>query len=214
MAVSAELLERYLHIRPTSATEATLRLLIWTGLRLTRAEEGSLLVLDAAAQQLRFALTIGNEESEATLIGQPVPLGAGISGLAAASLEVQIGAPKYRDIKQSDKLGTGPEAVIAAPILAGETLLGVLTCVSFVPGKRFSTEDGRLYGGFAAIAGVVIDQERRLAASDQATPEPARDPRETRITEIAARLARQRPQALDEALAVLSSIERLATSTA
>lgn len=213
MPVSAELLERYLGVRPTSTTEATLRLLIWTGLQLTGAQEGSLLVLDPQAQHLLFAMTVGNEESEATLIGQPVPLGVGISGLAAASLEVQIGAPKYRDVKQSQKLGSDPEAVIAAPIVGGEDLLGVLTCVSFAHGKRFGTEDGRLYGGFAAIAGVVIDQERRLAKLEAAggTVVPV-DPREQKVAAIAARLARTRPAALDDALAIFERVERLATA--
>jgi GAF domain-containing protein len=213
MPLSAELLERHLGIRPTSTTEATLRMLIWTSLQLTGAQEGSLLVLDRSGNELRFAMTVGNEESEATLLDQPVPLGAGISGLAAASREVQIGAPKYRDIKQSQKIGTDPEAVIAAPILAGDELLGVLTCVSFEPGKRFGTEQGRLYGGFAVIAGVVIDQERRLARLERGTVAAA-DPREQRIMEIATRLGRERPDALTDAVAVLERIERLALGPA
>lgn len=212
MPVSAELLERHLGIRPTSATEATLRLLIWTGLQMTGAPEGSLLVMDHAGQRLLFAMTIGSEDSEQTLIGQPVPLGEGIAGLAAATLEVQIGAPRYRDIRQSEKLSGGPEAVIAAPVVGGETLFGVLTAVGFEAGKRFSSEDGRLYGGFAAVAGVVIDQERRLAALEAgATP---RDARVRQAQEIAERLARLRPDALDDALDMLARIERLALGTA
>ena len=214
MPLSAELLERHLGIRPTSATEATLRTLIWTGLQLTGAQEGSLLVLDTLHNELRFAMTVGNEESEATLLDQPVPLGAGISGLAAASREVQIGAPKFRDVKQSQKLGHDPEAVIAAPILAGDELLGVLTCVSFEPGKRFGTDQGRLYGGFAVIAGVVIDQERRLARLETGAMAAPADPREQRIVEIAARLGQERPDALTDALAVLERIERPALGPA
>jgi GAF domain-containing protein len=214
MPVSAELLERYLGIRPTSAIEATLRLLIWTGLQMTGAPEGSFLVIDRAANRLLFAMTVGDEDSEQALIGQPVPLGEGIAGLAAASLEVQIGAPKYRDIRQSEKLGGGPEAVIAAPVVGGDELLGVLTAVGFVSGKRFSTEDGRLYGGFAAVAGVVLDQERRLAQLEAGTEATPRDPRAQQIMAIAERLSQRRPEVLDDALDVLARIERLALGAA
>jgi GAF domain-containing protein len=214
MPVTAELLERYLGIRPSSATEATLRLLIWTGLQMTGAPEGSFMVLDRDGGRLLFAMTVGNEDSEQALIGQPVPLGEGIAGLAAASLEVQIGAPKYRDIRQSEKLGGGPEAVIAAPVVGGDELLGVLTAVGFVSGKRFSTDDGRLYGGFAAVAGVVLDQERRLARLEAGNPATPRDPRAQRIAAIADRLGRDRADALDDALDMLTRIERLALGPA
>jgi len=53
--------------------------------------------------------------------------------------------------------------VIAAPMLIGDTLIGVITCVSFKKGKRFGAGDARLYAGLASIAGVVVDQHRRLS---------------------------------------------------
>jgi GAF domain-containing protein len=210
MLVSADLLERHLGIRADAKAEESLRLLIWTGLQLTKAGEGSLLVLDRDASVLRFAITMGADksgDSEKTLIGQAVPLGAGISGLAAATGEVQIGAPTFRDVKQSQKIEGEPEAVIAAPVMAGGDLAGVLTCVSFAPGKRFSIEDGRLYGGFAAVAGTIIEQRRRLTQLEAAASPAGADPVRAEINAIAGRL----PQgALPDVLALLKQIERLA----
>ena len=58
--------------------------------------QGSLLVLDEKKKELVFAMTIGSRSSEMTLIGQRVPLGKGITGLAAQMREVQIGAPTFK----------------------------------------------------------------------------------------------------------------------
>jgi GAF domain-containing protein len=201
------LLQRYLSIPPQSTTENTLRLLIRMGLLVSDADEGSLLVLDRAAGDLRFAMTIGPLDAEAALLGQRVPLGKGITGLAAATLEVQIGAPTYKDIHQSEQLGGGePNAVMAAPMLAGEELIGVLTAVSFRADKRFTTQDGRLFGGFAAIAGVVVDQAQRLARAAEGT---APDGAEAMIAGAVARILQARPNDAGVVVALLASIERL-----
>ena len=170
MSETGALLHTYLGIRPTSTTEATLRLLIWTGLQILGADEGSLLVMDEATEDLRFVMTLGNEQGGSMLIGQRVPLGSGVTGLAAATREVQIGSPTFKDLKQSERVdGNAPEAVIAAPMLIDDRVVGVITGVSFQPGHRFDSRAGRMFGGFAVIAGVLVDQEQRLAAGTAAT---------------------------------------------
>lgn len=209
------LLNRYLNIQPQSEYENTLRLLIRMGLLVTDADEGSLLVLDPQAGDLRFAMTIGNADSEAALLGQRVPLGQGITGLAAATLEVQIGAPTYKDIQQSarlDQASTGPEAVMAAPLLSGSELVGVISAVSFKKDKRFTTQDGKLFGGFAAIAGVLVDQARHLARLKEeleAGTRTGQNGPEGRLAHSVAAIARARPEAMEEVATLLGSIERL-----
>jgi GAF domain-containing protein len=204
------LLNRYLSIPPQSESENTLRLLIHMGLMVTGAEEGSLLVLNDETNELVFAMTIGDADSEATLRGQRVPLGQGITGLAAATLEVQIGAPTFKDVHQSSRLGTGPEAVMAAPMMVGERLVGVITAVSFAKAKRFTTNDGKLFGGFAAIAGVVVGQTQRLTSLEQRSPDtPSSGEPNQRIARSIARIAQARPEAMDEVAGLLASIERL-----
>jgi len=209
------LLNRYLSIQPQSESENTLRLLIQLGLMVTGAEEGSLLVLNDETNELVFAMTIGDADSDATLRGQRIPLGQGITGLAAATLEVQIGAPTFKVVHQSSRQetpGSGPEAVMAAPMMVGERLVGVITAVSFAKAKRFTTHDGKLFGGFAAIAGVVVGQTQRLSALDQPSPDAASsasDEPPDRIARSIARIARERPEAMEEIAGLLASIERL-----
>ena len=163
---SDHLLSRFLGILPSTPEEKILRMLIELGCEVVGGQEGSLLVYDKEDDVLRFAMTVGDPESERKLRGQAVPLGAGLTGLAAATLEVQTGAPTFKDVEQQQRKGdtSTPDAVIAAPMVSGDELVGVVTAVSFEDGKRFTSRDARLYAGFAAIAAIVVDLRRRLSA--------------------------------------------------
>jgi GAF domain-containing protein len=219
MADQGELLSTYLGILPQAPEAGVLRLLIEIGAQVVGAGEGSLLVLDEEEGDLRFAMTVGSEESEKALLGQRVPLGEGITGLAAASLEVQIGAPTYMDVKQAEKAaGPGePEAVLAAPMTIGDRLVGVITAVSFAEGKRFTSEDARLYAGIAGIAGVVVDQRRRLASVESEAAERGPEPRalgeaarlEREILERIGRLVKHRPDSLPQVASLLRNVESM-----
>jgi sigma-B regulation protein RsbU (phosphoserine phosphatase) len=166
MARTTAVLEAYLGISSQSQEEAILRLLIELGAQFAGAHEGSLLVLDEKKNDLVFAMTVGDKSSQSALIGQRVPLGKGITGLAAQMREVQIGAPTFKTRQARKQRGAPeePQAVLAAPMLASDQLMGVLTAISFEPGKRFTTQDALLYGRLAAVAGVVVNQSRQLRA--------------------------------------------------
>jgi GAF domain-containing protein len=180
---SDHLLSRFLGILPSTPEEKILRMLIELGCEVVGGQEGSLLVYDKDADVLRFAMTVGDPESEKKLKGQAVPLGAGLTGLAAATLEVQTGAPTFKDIEQKQRTGDGsaPDAVIAAPMVSGDELVGVVTAVSFEDGKRFSSKDARLYAGFAAIAAIVVDLRRRLSAYESGEAAPAEENERARL---------------------------------
>jgi GAF domain-containing protein len=161
-------MERYLAIFPGTSEESALRMLIQTGLKITRASEGSILVLDQDTKELVFAMTVGSPEAEAALRGQRVPLGAGITGLAALTGDVQIGSPTYQDVKQTHRVERdqhAPEAVLAAPIFHEGKVVGVMTAVDFTPGRRFETADGEILGMFSRIAGLIIELSRVVALS-------------------------------------------------
>lgn len=214
------LLETYVGIMPQSTEEKVLRLLIETGVQIVGGEEGSLLALDERTNELRFLMTVGSKSSEEALIGQIVPLGKGITGLAASTHEVQIGAPTYADIKQSEeragKSGL-PEAVIAAPMLIGDMLIGVITVVSFEKGKRFAGSDAMLLGRFATIAGLIVDQKRKLSILGSKNVDDLNLPKalgeagrlEQSIIQIITRLIRQKPAALGKIDNMLQAIENL-----
>ncbi len=159
-------LDTYLGIARESPEEKVLTLLIELGAQFVGAQEGSLLVVDEATQELVFAMTVGRGLAAQILVGQRVPLGQGLVGLAAQTHEVQIGAPTFHmEPEQEQRPEEGaPKAVIAAPLLVNDNLIGVITAVSFQEDKRFSSADALLYARLATVAALVIDQRRRLAA--------------------------------------------------
>jgi len=190
-----------------------LRFLLETALEAVSGDEGSLLVLDREASELRFAMTAGNKESEQKLLGQRVPLGKGITGLAAATHEVQVGAPTYRDVEQTEGRSHDPEAVVAAPMLLDDELLGVVTVVSFAAGRRFDSSVARLVGRLAALAAVLVSQHReisglraRVGLGDGAQGQ-SRDARLHAIELAASRIGRKRPGSLPQLLTIVQSFE-------
>jgi transcriptional regulator with GAF, ATPase, and Fis domain len=213
------LLSTYLGILPQMPESTILRLLIETSVQILDADEGSLLVYDAPSKSLRFAMTLGDEQSASRLEGQSVPIGEGLVGLAAVTREVQVGAPIFHDLQQTQKRSGEkgePEAVIAAPMVVNDALIGVLTAVSFRPGKRFSADSARLYARAATIAALIIDQRRRLAAvetkdreqlSSLAMSESARA--EQKIFESIGKIVNGNPAALPHLVQMLNAFEAL-----
>ena len=208
------LLSTYLGVMPRTPEESVLRLLVETGIQGVAADEGSLLVYDPEADDLRFAMVCGNPESEEVLLGQRVPIGKGVTGLAAQTGEVQIGAPTYKDVQQSETVGT-IQAVIAAPMELGDRLMGVMTAVSNQEGKRFTSADGRLYGSIATVAALLVDQTLRLRAAGEGDPNadgrslgPA-TPVERDIFERLSRLLQKDPEIVRQVASILESLERM-----
>lgn len=222
-AKAAALLTQYLSVLPSTPEEQILRLIIELGLQIMEADEGSLLVLDEDAEELAFAVTVGSADTEQDLVGQRIPLGKGLTGLAALTREVQVGAPTFQVVHEED--GTterhdvaGGQAVIAAPMLVGDTTVGVITAVSFDKDKRFTSKDARLYASFAAVAGVIVEQRRRLAVLEQgqpAAPESSADAAaaepslEQRVVASLSRIAHERPDSLAQVVQLVETVERL-----
>jgi GAF domain-containing protein len=208
------LLQTYLGIAPQTSEEAVLRLIVESGVLAVGADEGSLLVHDLESNDLRFAMVCGEEVSEAVLIGQHVPLGKGVTGLAAQTGDVHIGAPTFKDVEQSEAVGT-IKAVIAAPMQLGDDLIGVITAVSNHEDKRFSSRDGEMLGSIASIAAVVVDQAQRLRAMaadgevDDARALPPSDPLERVILERIGRLLQRDPDTVRQVAAILEALERI-----
>jgi GAF domain-containing protein len=221
MTPQNRILSAYLGILPRAPEAAVLRLLVELAVQHVGGDEGSLMVLDAKRRQLVFAMTTG--ESERMLIGQHVPLGKGLTGLAAVTREVQIGAPTFKDVKQrkrADSASGQPTAVIAAPMLIRDELVGVITAVSFDPRKRFTATDASLYAKTASVAAVIVDQQRRLRDVEnlrqgkslgRKTLKPIAQGgrREAEIIDCVARLVRQRPGNLQDIRALLGAVDSL-----
>lgn len=134
--------------------------------RVTGADESSLLLADVQRGQLVFAATsdkngLLSSDSEATgLLGKSVPIGEGVTGMAALTHDVQCAVDDGSAPKRFHRVaGDGkPRAVIAAPVLRDGRLLAVVTAVSFKRRKAFTQEDCRSCGMVAnAIAGIMSE---------------------------------------------------------
>lgn len=193
------------NILPRPEETDLLRRIVETGIRVVGAQEGSLLLYDGARQCLVFSLTAGNPTAEIHLRGQTVPLGEGITGLAAATLDVQIGATTYTSPDLgSKKDGSLPDAVLAAPMVAGERLLGVVTAVSFQPGRRFGSGEARSYAEFARLAGSLIEHWRAVEQVAVTTPEGG-----SPLARVLSRLLRRPGMEQDHLAKVLEALEPL-----
>jgi len=213
---------RYFDLDAESPELQVLRLLVELCAQVVGAEEGSLLIVDQTQdppRELIFAMTVGSRQSEETLSGQRVPLGEGLAGIAAVTHEVQIGAPLYDGVQQARR-GEAPPgqptAVIAAPMLIDDRLVGVITAVSFEEGKHFTSQHAALYARAASVAGVVVDQRRRIDALESAavSEEDARRPREDdplarQVLDNAARLVDRSPDRLRELSKLLLALEEV-----
>jgi sigma-B regulation protein RsbU (phosphoserine phosphatase) len=219
MPESAETpISRYLSILPQTPEEKILHLLIEVGREIVGADEGSLLVFDESTQELVFAMTVGRN-SETTLLGQRVPLGSGLTGLAALTHEVQTGAPTFNDIRQPENVTSTPEqpsAVLAAPMLVNDVLVGVLTAISFEKTKRFSGRDAQLYVSFAAIGGLVVQQRRKLAMFEESSSGlPLQETlseshqAEQAILATLRRILSRSPESVMQVASLLTAIDRL-----
>lgn len=214
--VQAELMTRYLGVMPRTGEDQVLRLIVETGVRGVGADEGSLLVYDPDTNDLTFVMTYGNKESEDILIGQRVPFGKGLAGLAAETGEVQIGAPRYKDVRQTETMG-GIKAVIAAPMMLGDRLIGVITAISNQDEKRFTTADAEIYACLATIAALVVNQSLLLRAQGQggdgAVPQPAAlaaDPVEQEVMQRVGRLLQRDRGTVRQLARLLEAAEAMA----
>ncbi len=209
--VQTELMRRYLGVMPRTGEDQVLRLIVETGVRAVGADEGSLLVYDPDANDLTFVMTYGNAESEAMLVGQRLPFGQGLAGLAAETGEVQIGAPRYKDIRQAETMG-GIKAVIAAPMMLGDRLIGVITAVSDDEDKRFSMADAELYACLATIAALVVNQSLLLRPVEdkQASAEAlGADPLEREVLERIGRLLQRDRETVRQVSRMLEALEAM-----
>lgn len=221
MTDSSAPLSSYFAIQPQTAEDRILRLLIELGYQVVDADEGALLLQDSKAKELVFAMVVGRKMGGDALRGKRVPIGKGLTGLAAATREVQVGAPAGRDVgKSTSGIVESPMAVIAAPMLSGDRVVGVLTAVSFRAGKTFSANDAKIYGRFATVAALIMDLRRQL--SDAGDIERAqggqsvftrqlsdRETLEQKMVNLVGKIVRTRPEALEQVVRILESIDVL-----
>ncbi len=202
-----------LGIPNAEVVQASLEALIQIGLRSLGADEGSLLVYRKQENVLEFVQTIGRTRTPPNLVGKTIPLGQGITGMAALTKDIQTAtrATSQSAFYTVEDDGS-PNTVLAAPMLVDDDLIGVITAVSFDTDKVFTSEDCQMFGLLAFVGGVVVEQQQKLSGvSEQGDVKPLSNQKaqELRIAELAFALAGQHPERVAKTIALLEMVKDL-----
>lgn len=138
-------------------------LLIPLGVKTLGADEGSLLVYRKKNNDLQFVCTLGGKAPK-PLTGKTVPIGKGITGMAAMQREILTGTRASGNIFFPVPDSGEPPCVIAAPILLDDELIGSVTAVSFDPKKSFSINDCQNFAIIAELGAIIFRWSQQLAA--------------------------------------------------
>ncbi len=215
---------RLLAVQDVGMVRFALGQIIGVGLRILGADEGSLLVAEPDDGSLCFAMVAGPDgamphgKTGESILGKKVPIGEGVTGMAALTHDVQTAADADGAGMSFHRVrGDGrPHAVLAAPMLLGEELIGVITAVSFDKRKTFSSAQAETYGMLANVAATVVEQQRRLervatrGGRTAAAQGSASGGDEEILVEKVLAIVRRHPQRIAAVKAILAALEDLA----
>jgi GAF domain-containing protein len=123
------------------------------------AKDGSLLVLDEDTDELVFVITKGDIPSE-DLIWRRIPQGEGVAGWVVREQRPTIVNNPQADDRFWDtldgELGFSTDSILAAPILGGGRVLGVVEVLNKHDGLQFSAQDQALLGLTCRFAGELL----------------------------------------------------------
>jgi GAF domain-containing protein len=124
-----------------------------------RARDASLLILDEDTQELVFVLSMGALAPDA-LAWKRVPSGEGVAGWVATNRRATIvndPSSDERFYKAFDQQNTfKTESLLAAPILGGGRMLGVIEVLNKAGGGYFSAQDQTMLTLVCRMAGEML----------------------------------------------------------
>jgi GAF domain-containing protein len=123
------------------------------------ARAASIMLLDEEAGELVFEAVTG--EGEDTLVGRRIPSGTGVAGWVAEArqplvIEDVAADPRFSS-ETARSTGYVPRGLMAAPLLHGERVLGVLNVLDRPERRRFSVAELDLLALFADQAAIALD---------------------------------------------------------
>jgi signal transduction histidine kinase len=150
----------------TVALEPLLHRIVNEAADLTETQSASILLLDAATQELRFRAASGSSSGQLSDI--PVPVENSIAGrvlLAKSPLivaDVREEPAYYRTV--AEKTGIEVSSLMGVPLKIKERCIGVLEAINKRDGASFSQEDVETLSALAAQAAVAIENARLVTA--------------------------------------------------
>ena len=197
-----------LGIKDDPKTPFVLQSLIAIGIKILNADEGALLIADKENNNLKFAMVVGEKQN---LIGSTVPMGVGITGMAALTRDIQTASSFDENVFYRVRNDGNPHSVLAAPLLYEDDLLGVITAVSFNFRKEFSFDECQTYGNFANIAATILFQQQILNSISSDLAKNALSERQKKeyvaIEELMS-LIRQNPERIDLLVEILALLKK------
>ncbi len=144
---------------PEAELMELLSTVLGNALQTVGASDGSLLVLDEDNNELVFVITQGEAVKE-QLAWQRLPPGEGIAGWVAKNRRATI----VHDAQADDRfypaldraLGFKTQSVLAAPIIGGGRVLGVIEMLNKMDGKVFSGSDQTLLTLMCRFSGELL----------------------------------------------------------
>ena len=123
------------------------------------ASDGSMLVLDEDSNELVFVITHGDVATE-QLTWQRLPAGTGIAGWVSSNRRATIVNDAQTDDRfypaMDRELGFKTQSVLAAPMIGGGRVLGVIEMLNKKNGKLFSVGDQRLLTLMSRFSGDLL----------------------------------------------------------
>jgi GAF domain-containing protein len=170
-----------------------------------RAKAASVFLLDEEADELVFEAVAG--QGAESLVGRRFPSSTGVAGWVLVTRQPLVVEDLTKETRFSldAAVSTGyiPRGLMAVPLLAGDSVLGVLEVLDRPQEARFTLAEMDLLGLFgnqAAIALELLQRARRASAALDGEGEVAR---------FAARLEQAPEEARAAGLALLRALERL-----
>ena len=131
---------------------------------LTDADGASILLMEDS-DTLRFAATSGPES--ATLQNTEVPLDKSLAGWVATHHKMAIVENAQSDSRMYNiDAVNATQSIIAAPMLFGSQVIGVLEAVTTTTRHRFTQEDRETVATLAGVAAVAVQNARLFQQSD------------------------------------------------
>jgi GAF domain-containing protein len=146
---------------------ALLRTVVEVARAIFGAKASSVMLHDEATDELVFEAVVG--EGEEALLGKRIPAGAGIAGWVLASQEPLViedvaADPRFaREV--AERSGYVPKGLMAAPLLRGESAIGVLSVLDRPRDARFTVAEMDLLALFATQAAIALDLLRRARSA-------------------------------------------------
>jgi len=131
------------------------------------AEAASLMLVIEESNELEFKVTLGPRAVEVKPFR--LPLGQGISGWVAQTGEAVLISDAYSDPRfdpSFDKRsGFKTDSMLCVPMIHQSKVVGVMTLINKLDGKRFNENDQNLFTIFASQAALSIENARLLFAA-------------------------------------------------